>query len=211
MGCDCCGPPKIASEVAAEAIPELPALSDNPQSVIASFNDNQSPGDAPETTPPSDDCTKSTTPVVQDCCASENDAPDRAEPMAEKKVEVTGAIACITDACCTKNKPEVANEKNNDPLPKNAPTSCCDSDCDSSPPMIDANATPPCCENKPSPCCDTSCLDRLALRECQTKGASNKTTGSCHTITSPTLFAHTATDLNRSSKLPVQHQVLRYN
>lgn len=206
MGCDCCGPPKIAFEVTSKAIAELPVLSDDPQSAIASFNDNESHRDTPERAPGDSDGTKSDPPVVQDCCTSENknenDASGRVELVAEKKEEVTDAIACNKDSCCTNNGHEVDNEKSHDPLLKNAPTSCCDSDCDSFPPTIDANATPSCCENKPSPCCDTSCLDRLALRECQTKCASNKTTGSCCTMIFSPLFAHTVADLNRSNKLP---------
>jgi hypothetical protein len=31
---------------------------------------------------------------------------------------------------------------------------------------------PSCCEGKASPCCDKSCLDRLALRECESRGMS---------------------------------------
>ena len=53
------------------------------------------------------------------------------------------------------------------PVPANLD---CTKSCCSSPetPSSDDTPAPPCCEGKAAPCCDRACLDRLAVRECET-------------------------------------------
>ncbi|OPB43264.1 hypothetical protein A0O28_0111280 [Trichoderma guizhouense] len=49
-------------------------------------------------------------------------------------------------------------------------------------PCPDIIKAPPCCEGKISPCCDQTCLDRLALRECESLGSglsTNKPASNC--------------------------------
>jgi Cu2+-exporting ATPase len=48
------------------------------------------------------------------------------------------------------------------------PPKCCSSTLPSSNPAPTESRAPECCSGMPAPCCDETCLDRLALRECDT-------------------------------------------
>lgn len=56
----------------------------------------------------------------------------------------------------------------------------CQKSCCSSPTQAQLKTpdTPVCCEGKKSPCCDESCLERLALRECESTKPVNKCSSS---------------------------------
>ena len=76
-------------------------------------------------------------------------------------------------SCCQGSRCDGQDSKDVKPLEKSddccSPTNekCADSQVEN---LSDA---PDCCRGKSSPCCDTSCLDRLAMRECE----SSATTG----------------------------------
>lgn len=145
-GSGCCGPP---------APPRMPTVTDNPTSVTDSGNDNDSCRDG----------------------------------------SVTGTGGNCKDGCCSANTPPSLNEK---PVPAGCQSGCCDSQaenpvqvaegpaktlggdtccsasaddcCGPLPPSKNASnkADPDCCDGTTAPCCDDSCLDRLALRACET-------------------------------------------
>ena len=104
------------------------------------------------------------------CCGSKEEAvPDIKEKAIKdcndgccdvEPAQVTKTDNNCSDSCC--DKPEPAQ-------PSNADNHCSDGCCDSkAQPKKDTEdpTVPDCCRGKPSPCCDESCLERLALREC---------------------------------------------
>lgn len=137
-GSSCCGPP---------AAPQLPASANNSTPVADSGSNN-------------DSCDGGAVPDSGGSCG---------------------------DACCGADVPPTLNET---PAPVGCQSGCCDTEakkpaqiaetavkigtedtcCDAPPPPKtgDKITDPGCCDGTELPCCDDSCLERLALRACET-------------------------------------------
>lgn len=116
-------------------------------------------------------CQASSLPFKMACGSGCCSPPETAPTLTAEATPPRDTTAAISDV----DEQTVAAE------PDNCASGCCisdadddskaQSDCDdgccssSSPPV--AVPAPPCCQGKSSPCCDTSCIDRVALRDCQ--------------------------------------------
>ena len=145
-GSGCCGPP---------APPQLPTLTNQPTPVTDSGNDNDSchDGAAADTGGNGKDecCLASTSPSLNEKPAPDGCQSGCCDSQAEKPVQVAEAAAKTAgeDTCCSASAEDC---------------------CGPTPPSKSASdkADPDCCDGTTAPCCDDSCLDRLALRACET-------------------------------------------
>ena len=80
---------------------------------------------------------------------------DQNEGTCRQLVQGEATTAECQDACCEGSLTKEADEKTSYTA-KASRESLKEAD------------TPSCCEGKTSPCCDVDCLERLALRECNT-------------------------------------------
>ena len=137
-------------------------------------------GVAPEKAPIEREDPKSAFPTVEDCCTSddESDPSDIPGLAIDKNTEDAKPISCKDSCCANEVKNKCHDHSSNDTTRAKG---CCDTGSDLEIPTVESSTAPPCCEGKTSPCCDTSCLDRLALRECQTKCSTTKHDGSSPT------------------------------
>ncbi|OAA60314.1 ATPase, P-type, heavy metal translocating [Niveomyces insectorum RCEF 264] len=136
------------------------------------------------------------------CCESAVENNTSAELKAHESVVSKQLTSACQDACCaeTSDEPQKADivrcqerdagqtGEGPDCLP--AKTDCTDGCCSSpmpasSPPPPTGATRPECCEGKTTPCCDDACLDRIALRECESQqpllAPSNDVDGSSET------------------------------
>lgn len=111
-----------------------------------------------------DCCGPSKAKLVKDnCCASKiPEAPCKKKCCdAEEKTE-----SAAQDTCCDTTKADIVEDDCCSPT--QAETSCKKGCCSTpTPAKISSQSVPICCEGKPSPCCDSTCIDRLALRDCE--------------------------------------------
>ncbi|KAJ2904700.1 copper-translocating P-type ATPase [Zalerion maritima] len=101
--------------------------------------------------------------------------------------------------CCTPAS-TLGQAKANSCCPTKVPDSGCKSSCCPQPKAASNGdeGAPSCCRDKPSPCCDVSCLDRLALRACESE---KPTVGSESTPTSDiSIQASSSTSACRKGK-----------
>lgn len=89
----------------------------------------------------------------QDSCCGELVEELQADKTCENKAQEVD----LKDDCCTQQLSKSSCSKG-----------CC---AKGDKPCPDIMKAPPCCEGKISPCCDQTCLDRLALRECESLGS----------------------------------------
>lgn len=129
------------------------------------------------------------------CCADSTGAADVAAIEPQSCCGESASQGGPNNSCCEvsePSKPEECSSVKVGPMAKDhdqLQDSCCGSDGNESSPQpvqegsceqsccaLPAIApgplpAPDCCQGKTSPCCDTDCIDRLALRECQSKGS----------------------------------------
>lgn len=122
-----------------------------------------------------DKCGMTEDTVVDTCCA-----PVSPEPVCKKGCcggsEQKQPVEDLTSRSLAKNQCDSRREANDDSSVHKCAASkstespgedgCC-SVPDPSPCETTVSNRPSCCEGKGLPCCDTSCLDRIALRECE--------------------------------------------
>lgn len=143
-GSSCCGPPKA---------PQLPALPDSTTLVTEAGSDSGSCRDGAD---------PNTGGSCQDACC-DSDEP----PMLNEKPGPTGCQSGCCDAEA-KKPAQVAEAA----VKAGAEDACCsvaaDNCCSAFPPKdVNSPPDPECCDGTKVPCCDDSCLDRIALRACE--------------------------------------------
>lgn len=120
----------------------------------------------------SDDAPTDLPPVCTDFCCDGEATPDIHESpsgVAEEEQDEASTKESADDCCrpsppacslgcCDKQEPVPAEEGIVHTPDKDCSDNCCSAKSDPK--------SPECCRGKPAPCCDESCLDRLALREC---------------------------------------------
>jgi Cd2+-exporting ATPase len=78
-------------------------------------------------------------------------------------------------------EPPVVQPADNCRPPKPIDNGCRESCCPPpAPPSLDDTPAPSCCVGKLSPCCNQSCLDRIALRECESTDLAGKPLSPSH-------------------------------
>ncbi|KAI9172605.1 E1-E2 ATPase-domain-containing protein [Paramyrothecium foliicola] len=176
MACDsgCCGPPKPA----ASDTPVCESVDDFCDDASASPTEDEAQvklsGDAcssgccgppplamPSSAQPAQDC-KPTPASCQDKCCDDSDS------ASGSKLDVGDSASSESDCCAPKkSQPECGQGCCSGPKPKPQPARL-------------EEPAPSCCAGKASPCCDESCLDRLALRECES--AAPSTSSACRLV-----------------------------
>ncbi|KAI0133464.1 copper-translocating P-type ATPase [Xylariales sp. AK1849] len=131
------------------------------------------------------------------CCSDETDKPNPtkggcsdqccSDNMAELKV----IEAKCQEKCCSNSDNVMASAK------KDCRDQCCSGQTSTAPVQ---DVAPPCCEGKDSPCCDDTCIERLAIRECDTIcGRMSQSAGSESCAGSTPCGSHRATARERYS------------
>lgn len=164
MGRSCCGATPSQADTINKFVPKNSETSSRENSCgngdIQNNDDNNTDSSAKATDTcyqePTDSCKGKARPAACEggCCDQSSEA------IGEKDVPSLGA-STSKEACCAEDSTIKAGML--------SPSVSCPGTPWLSKPATSVEPTvAECCQGKPSPCCDETCLDRLALRECDT-------------------------------------------
>ncbi|KGO41716.1 ATPase, P-type, K/Mg/Cd/Cu/Zn/Na/Ca/Na/H-transporter [Penicillium expansum] len=184
MGRSCCGATPSQADTINKFVPKNSETSSRENSCgngdIQNNDDNNTDSSAKATDTcyqePTDSCKGKARPAACEggCCDQSSEA------IGEKDVPSLGA-STSKEACCAEDSTIKAGML--------SPSVSCPGTPWLSKPATSVEPTvAECCQGKPSPCCDETCLDRLALRECDTGSSTHRmeTAGySCSSISTP--------------------------